>query len=282
MSKQEGRQGFLITAYPTNAIKEGVRISESAVAAHSAGAVQDWPSMRKNCCEEGGNALPFRSGASEERRVIPLRIDDAPSSATPSQILRANKPGSVTLLPMELKERTPGVTLASKLGTPAHVSGLAIRLARRSGAGDRLPEWLLKTALDRGATHYQRDFEPALPPDNPAISDEEIGVALCLGQMPDDPWLIRAAAQLLSSPRVDPQRLARLAEMERVEPVLLHIAGACARVDPALEPWATLRRLLHPRRKVRTEVLPHWTRFAILPGLTRDGYLPPQWLRRRE
>ncbi|MGA2660847.1 MAG: hypothetical protein ABSH34_25465 [Verrucomicrobiota bacterium] len=31
---------------------------------------------------------------------------------------------------------------------------------------------------------------------------------------------IRAAAQLLSSPRVDPQRLARLAKMERVEPVL--------------------------------------------------------------
>jgi len=35
---------------------------------------------------------------------------------------------------------------------------------------------------------------------------------------------LRAAAQLLSSTRSDPQRLARLAVMERVEPVLLHIA----------------------------------------------------------
>jgi hypothetical protein len=183
---------------------------------------------------------------------------------------------------MELKEQAPPTTLARKLGDTAHVSGLAIRLARLSGAGDRLPEWLLKIAVERGAKHYQREFDPSLPPDYPAISDEEIGVALCLGQMPDEPWLIRAAAQLLSSPRVDPQRLARLAEMERVEPVLLHIAAGCGQVSEALEPWATLRRQLHPRRTVRTDSLPHWTRFAILSGLTRDGYAPPQWLMRRE
>ena len=183
---------------------------------------------------------------------------------------------------MELKEQAPVTTLARKLGDTTHLSGLAIRLGRLSGAADRLSEWLLKTALERGATHYQREFDPSLPPDNPAVSDEEIGVALCLGQMPDDPRLIRAAAQLLSSVRVDPHRLARLAEMERVEPVLLHIAAACARVNAALEPWATLRRQLHPRRTIRTDVLPHWTRFAILPGLTRDGYAPPQWLIRRE
>lgn len=183
---------------------------------------------------------------------------------------------------MELKEQATATTLARRLGDTAHVSGLPIRLARLSGAGDRLPEWLLKTAVERGAKHYQRDFDPSLPPDNPAILDEEIGVALCLGQMPDEPWLIRAAAQLLSSPRVEPERLVRLAVMERVEPVLLHIAAACERVSETLEPWATLRRRLHPRRTVRTNALPHWTRFAILPGLTRDGYAPPQWLTRRE
>lgn len=183
---------------------------------------------------------------------------------------------------MELKEQARTTTLARRLGDTAHVSGLAIRLARLSGAGDRLPEWLLKIAVKRGAKHYCRDFDPSLPPDNPSISDEEIGIALCLGQMPDEPWLIRAAAQLLSSPRVDPQRLARLAKLERAEPVLLHIAAAAERVGEASEPWTTLRRQLHPRRMVRTDALPHWTRFAILPGLTRDGYLPPQWLKRRE
>jgi hypothetical protein len=112
--------------------------------------------------------------------------------------------------------------------------------------------------------------------------DEEIGVALCLGQMPAEPWVVRAAAQLLSSPRVDSRRLARLAEMERVEPVLLHIAAACERAGEMSEPWVTVRRLLHPRRTVRTNALPHWTRFAILPGLTPNGYAPPQWLKRRE
>jgi len=183
---------------------------------------------------------------------------------------------------MELKDQPAAPTLAQKLGDTAHVSGLAIRLARLSGAGDRLPEWLLKIAVERGAKHYQRDFDPSLPPDNPSIADEEIGIALCLGQMPFEPWLIRAAAQLLSSPDMEPQRLAHLAEMERVEPVFLHIAAAAERVNKALEPWATLRSLLHPRRTVRTDALPHWTRFAILPGLTRDGYSPPYWLTRRE
>jgi hypothetical protein len=183
---------------------------------------------------------------------------------------------------MELKEQGPAATLARKLGDTAHVSGLAIRLARLSGAGNRLPEWLLKTAVERGAKHYQRDFDSLLPPDNPAISDEELGIGLCLGQMPDDPWFIRAAAQLLSSPRVNPQRLARLATMERVEPVLLHIAAASERAGELSEPWATLRRQLHSRRTIRTEELPHWTRFAILPGLTREGYAAPQWLKRRE
>jgi len=183
---------------------------------------------------------------------------------------------------MELKDQAQRMTLARKLGEVPQMSGLLRRIARTSGAGDRVAEWLLKIAIQRGAKHYLRKFDPALPPDNPAILDEEIGVALCLGQLPFEPWLIRAAAQLLSSPRVDPQRLARLAEMERVEPVLLHIAAACERAGEISEPWVTLKKQLHPRRTVRTDALPHWTRFAILPGLTRDGYAPPQWLKRHE
>jgi hypothetical protein len=100
--------------------------------------------------------------------------------------------------------------------------------------------------------------------------------------MPNEPWLIRAAAQLLSLPHVDAQYLARLAKMERVKPVLLHIAAASERAGEISEPWTTLRRQLHPRRSVRTEALPHWTRFAILPGLTSSGYAPPQRLKRHE
>lgn len=191
--------------------------------------------------------------------------------------------GSWCACAVKLKEQAGTSTLARRLGDTAHVSGLAIRLARVSGAGERLPDWLLKIAVERGARHYQHDFDPELPPDQPAITDEEIGVALCLGQMPDNPWFIRAAAQLLSSPKVNPARLASLAERERVEPVLLHIATMAERVGATLEPWASLRGRLRPRRRVRTEMLPHWTRFAVLPGLRQDAsYAHPEWLKRRE
>ena len=63
-------------------------------------------------------------------------------------------------------------------------------------------------------------------------------MALCLRQMPYEPSFVRAAAQLLSSPKVDPKELARLAVMERVEPVLLYIAGFAERFIPEVEPWA--------------------------------------------
>jgi hypothetical protein len=156
-------------------------------------------------------------------------------------------------------------------------------LARLSGAGEHLPEWLLKIAVERGAKHYQRDFDPLLPPDNPALSDEEIGVALCLGQHPYNLDNIRAAAQLLSSPRVDAARLCRLAVQERCEPVLLHIAAVAERFAPALEPWACLRQHLPPRPIPRNDALPHWSRLVSHTGLTNKGG-PPQtdWLCRRE
>jgi hypothetical protein len=41
---------------------------------------------------------------------------------------------------MQLKQQTHAVTLARRLWDTAHVSGLAIRLARLSEAGERLPE----------------------------------------------------------------------------------------------------------------------------------------------
>ena len=191
--------------------------------------------------------------------------------------------GYDTLLPMELKEQAPTITLARRLGDTAHVSGLAIRLARLTGAGDRLSEWLLKVAVERGARHYQRDFDPALPPDAPAISDEEIGIALCLGEFPYNLDNLRAAAQLLSSPRVDAAGLCRLAVHERCEPVLLHIAAVAERFAPTLEPWVYLRRHLPPRPIPRTAALPHWTRLVSHTGVTRHGG-PPQtdWLCRHE
>lgn len=184
---------------------------------------------------------------------------------------------------MELKDHSAAPTLARKLGDTAHVSGLAIRLARESGAAERLPEWLLKVAIERGASHYRRDLDPTLPADVPSITDEEIGVALCLNGNPYNLDALRVAAQFLSSTHIDATRLCFLAVQERCEPVLMHIAEVAARYAPAQEPWATLRLRLHPRRVPRTDALPHWTRLVSHTGVTAKGGPPStEWLRRDE
>jgi hypothetical protein len=184
---------------------------------------------------------------------------------------------------MELKEQPFAPTLARRLGEVPHVSGLLRRLAQTSGAGDRIGEWLLKAAVQRGAHHYRREFDPTLPPDSSLITDEEIGVALCLGQHPYDLDQLRAAAQLLSFPRVNAARLGRLAVEERCEPVLLHIATLAGRFAPDLEPWASLRRHLPPRPVPRADALPHWSRLVSHTGVTANGGPPrTDWLCRQE
>jgi hypothetical protein len=185
---------------------------------------------------------------------------------------------------MELREQQPRPTLARKLGDVTHVSPLLRKVRELSGcAEDQVGEWLLKCAVERGATHYRRDFSPELPPDNLALTNEELGVALCLAHHTFNPMLIRAAAQLLSARDTNARTLAHLAVMERCEPVLFHIAGAAARVAPDQEPWATLRTSLTSRHRVRTDALPHWSRFVLQTGYTfagRGRYV--QWLNRDE
>jgi len=183
---------------------------------------------------------------------------------------------------MELNEQPFAPPLAHKLGDVPHGSGLLRRIAQLSGAGERVAEWLLKVAIERGANHYQRDFDPTLPEDLLAIGDEEIGVALCLGQNAYNLDALRVAAQFLSSSRINAARLCRLAEQQRCEPVLLHIAEVAKKYAPEQEPWATLRKQLPPRRVPRTDALPNWTRFVSHSGITREGPPRTDWLCRHE
>jgi hypothetical protein len=185
---------------------------------------------------------------------------------------------------MELRDQRPRPTLAQKLGDVTHVSPLLRKVRELSGcAEDQLGEWLLKCAVERGATHYRRAFAPELPPDNPSLTNEELGVALCLAHHPFNPMLIRAAAQLLSDRDTNAKTLVLLAAMERCEPVLLHIAGAAARVAPEQEPWASLRGQVASRHRVRTDALPHWSRFVLQTGYTPEGRGQHiEWLTRDE
>ena len=185
---------------------------------------------------------------------------------------------------MELREQRPRLTLAQKLGDVTHVSPLLRKVRELSGcAEDQVGDWLLKCAVGRGATHYRRDFPTDPPPDNPSLTNEELGTALCLAHHAFNPMLIRAAAQLLSAPDTDAQALARLAAMERVEPVLLHIAGVAERFAPDQQPWAYLRANLSRRHRVRTDALPHWSRFVLQTGYTPAGRGQHiEWLTRGE
>src|SRR5258705_11858682 len=105
---------------------------------------------------------------------------------------------------MELRDQRPKPTLARMMGDVTHVSPLLRNVCDLSGCSEvRVGDWLLKCAVERGASHYRRAFEPALPADHPELTNEEIGVALCLFHHPFDPMLIRAAAQLLSASNTD-------------------------------------------------------------------------------
>src|SRR5256885_817594 len=122
---------------------------------------------------------------------------------------------------MQLRDQRVRPTLARELGEVTHVSPLLRKVCELSGRSEEsVGEWLLKCAVGRGASHYRRTFEPELPPDNPELSDEELGVALCLYHHSFNPMFIRAAAQLLSSPNTNAEHLAHLASQERIEPVL--------------------------------------------------------------
>ncbi|HEY0455667.1 MAG TPA: hypothetical protein VGE41_04790 [Verrucomicrobiae bacterium] len=184
---------------------------------------------------------------------------------------------------MKVNGENTSRTLADKLGETPHVSPLLKKICLASGCPEtRIQDWLLKAAIIRGATHYERAFARHLPGDSPQVSDEELGVALCLGQNVYDAVLLRAAAQFLSSAAVSGSKLKRLAIMERVEPVLLFIAQIAGRFAPGLEPWRYLREHLHVRRQVRLNNLPHWSRFVSQTGVTGFGGGPQiDWLQRR-
>ena len=184
---------------------------------------------------------------------------------------------------METIEPLNRPPLARRLGDVAHVSALLRKVCRRSGCSEeQVGEWLLKSAVARGASHYERDFPADLPPDCPDLDDEELAVALCLGQHPYNPNFIRAAAQLLSSPLTDATRLVELAVIERADPVLLHIATLAARFAPGAPPWAYLLQHLTPRLDLPSDALPHWSRFVSQTGVSSfTGGPEIKWLQRK-
>jgi hypothetical protein len=170
--------------------------------------------------------------------------------------------------------------LATRLGETHHVSVL-LRRARALGLA-RLPD-LIALAVKRGCDHY-RGMVPEADVEDPGMAkmtNEELAVALLLGEHPFDATAVRCAAQLLSGDGIDPGRVAHLARRERCERVVAYIARAGVQHDEHGGPfWGKLLEGLPPRRSIPDGTLPHWTRFAALTGV-QDGVrrLKSSWLR---
>lgn len=160
-------------------------------------------------------------------------------------------------------------TLAQYLGETATHSPLWCR-ARVLG----LHQNLLALAAQRGARHYAGLAPPfnAQSPVSNAFSDEELIVLLLHGRNPFEPFLVRAAAELLRHRPLDVARLALNSKRERCQRVLAYIAQAGADHDTSASNWwNSLLVALGPQRPVPPGLLPHWSRFVALQGIDRRG-----------
>jgi hypothetical protein len=172
---------------------------------------------------------------------------------------------------------SPMPTLAQALETTTPVSPL-LRKARRLGLSG--VDAFVSLAIERGCRHYACPSSAPNPvPSRSGLPDEELTVLLLLGENRYDPTAIRCAAQPARSPHVDPERLARLARMEKVERVLSHIARAGLLHDSeGCEFWRRLLNRVPPMPDRAEPNLPHWTRFVSSPGRQRGGIAPTRWL----
>ena len=162
-------------------------------------------------------------------------------------------------------------TLAQHLGETAPYSPLWHR-ARALGLRDS--HHLLAFAAQRGARHYAGLGAPAAtkPAGREGFSNEEVIGLLLHGLNPFEPFLIRAAAELIRHHAVDAARLVLASKRERCQRVLAYIAQAGADHDAVGSPWwKSLLVALGPQRPVPAGLLPHWSRFVALQGIDRQG-----------
>jgi hypothetical protein len=139
---------------------------------------------------------------------------------------------------------------------------------------------LRQLAVNRGCRHYEGTFEPPsfLPTGLATLTYEELAVALCLIDNDNYPLNVRIAAQLIGAKGVSAEKLALLAEKERCASVFAHIANAGKKVEPTNPFWSDVLKQLPKRNLSFPPLLPHWTRFVSMTGITRQGGNHTEWL----
>ncbi len=181
-------------------------------------------------------------------------------------------------------------TLAKRLGTTAHLSPLLMKAAR---LGLHTPEDLERLAVRRGLRYYGNPAdanklredchladmeEPRVSEES--LSTEELAIALLSLSLPFSQHRLRMGAAMLAAENLSPQRLARLAALERCDSVVFHIATCGQRVEPQNPFWQQLLSGLPKTQIYKPDLLPHLSRFVAMTGITRRGKeTVMQWIR---
>ena len=151
------------------------------------------------------------------------------------------------------------------LGMTYHFSPLRKKM-ERIGLGNPL-QWQT-LAVQRGCTHYPAVSKPVEDPGLDLLSNEELGLALLLGELPYDPQAIRVSAQLLSG-EIDVKKLLFVAKRERLEYLLNRIASDILSFGVNHSNWQIILDSTNSR-EFPEAVLPHPTRYVVDQG----NYVP--------
>jgi hypothetical protein len=166
---------------------------------------------------------------------------------------------------MALKSRI----LAQRLGKTVHISALRIKLQRLAAqfpaeGAECLEDWLIDLANARGARIVVRNTEAKstfIAPDENLVTNAELVTGICQLQCLDRPQMLRLAAQFISRGAVNIKHLKRLAEQERIGPILAELSKQALKVDPEHHVWRMLHDAFQKERPLKGPLL-HWTRLA--------------------
>ena len=151
------------------------------------------------------------------------------------------------------------------LGMTYHFSPLRKKMER---IGLENPLQWQTLAVQRGCTHYPTVTKPVEDPGLDLLSNEELGLALLLGELPYDPQAIRISAQLLSG-KVDVERVLSIAKRERLESLLNRIASDILSFGISHSNWQKILDSTNSR-EFPDAVLPHPSRYVVDQG----NYVP--------
>ena len=156
-------------------------------------------------------------------------------------------------------------TLGKRLGQSVHVSLLRRKIRRLMRGPFLLEDWLLDLANSRGVRSVSRISDGLKQewetPGLAEFSNEELVVAICQPQNLDRPQWLRAAAEIISSERVNFEALVFLAKRERCSRILAELARQALVAEPDHKLWRRILEDFGDAKPLRDSLI-HWSRLT--------------------